>query len=194
MYLSKLTMNVSSREVRRDVGNPYELHRTLSRVLEGQDGRMLWRLETPAYGAPFVLVQSPAVPDWEALGRRYLRSAETKMFTPLFKAERGLYFRLRANPVVTREGKRSGIPDDEKVGWLTRKAEQGGFHLLGGRLLESGFVKARRRGAKVMLSVATFEGVLTVVDEMRFRETLEQGVGPAKAFGMGLLSVALLDD
>lgn len=194
MFLSKLTLNVSSREVRRDVGNPYELHRTLSRVLEGQDGRVLWRLETPTHGAPFVLVQSPAVPDWEVLGGRYLRSAEIKVFTPLFKAERGLYFRLRANPVVTREGKRSGLPDEEKVGWLTRKAELGGFKLLGGRVLETGFVKARRKGATVMLSVATFEGALSVVDEVRFREVLEQGIGPAKAFGMGLLSVAPLDD
>lgn len=194
MVLSKLTLNVSSREVRRDVSNPYELHRTLSRVLEEQDGRILWRLETPPYGSPFVLVQSPAVPDWNMLGARYLRAVEVKAFTPLFMAGKGFYFRLRANPVVTREGKRSGLPDKEKVAWLVRKAELGGFNLLGGRVLEEGVVWARRKGEKVNLSVATFEGVLTVEDKARFRQTLEQGIGPAKAFGMGLLSIAPLED
>ena len=194
MYLSKLALNVSSRDVKRDISNPYELHRTLSRVLEGHDGRTLWRLETPPYGAPFILVQSAEMPDWEALGTRYLREAEVKAFTLRFTTGRGYYFRLRANPVVTREGKRLGLPDDEKVPWLARKAEQGGFKLLGGRVQETGVIKARRKGAKVTLSVATFEGVLVVVDDVLFRQTIEQGIGPAKAFGMGLLSVAPLDD
>ena len=194
MFLSKLTFDVRHRDVRRDVGNPYELHRTLSRALEGMGGRVLWRLETPPYGAPFVLVQSPNMPEWEALGGRYLREAEIKRFMPIFKADRGYYFRLRANPVVTRDGKRLGLADDEKVAWLTRKAEHGGFKLLGGRVLETGVITARRKGGKVTLSVATFEGVLTVTDEGRFKETLEQGIGPAKAFGLGMLSVAPLED
>ncbi len=194
MFLSKLVLDVSSRDVKHDVGNPYELHRTLSRVLEGHEGRVLWRLETPAFGPPFVLVQSPVMPDWEVLGTRYLRKAEVKAFAARFQAGRGYYFRLLANPVVTREGKRFGLPDDAKVSWLARKAEEGGFKLLGGRVQETGVIKARRKGAKVTLSVAAFEGVLVVKDDVLFRQTLVQGIGPAKAFGMGLLSVAPLDD
>lgn len=193
MILSKLTLDVRSRDVRRDLGNPYELHRTLSRVFEHHEGRVLWRCESPPLGEPFLLVQSPELPDWTELGERYLRAIEAKAFTTQFKEGEGFYFRLRANTVSTSDGKRSGLPDDKKGAWLARKAEVGGFNLLGGRVLESGIVTARRKGNKVTLSVAMFEGVLVVNDEKRFKETLEQGVGSAKAFGLGMLSIASLD-
>lgn len=35
-----------------------------------------------------------------------------------------------------------------------------------------------------------FDGVLTVTDPDTFRQTVAAGIGPAKAFGFGLLSVA----
>jgi CRISPR-associated protein Cas6/Cse3/CasE subtype I-E len=35
-----------------------------------------------------------------------------------------------------------------------------------------------------------FDGLLTVVDPVRFVQTLETGVGSAKGFGFGLLSIA----
>jgi CRISPR system Cascade subunit CasE len=35
-----------------------------------------------------------------------------------------------------------------------------------------------------------FEGLLTVIDPERFCQTLAAGIGSAKAFGFGLLSVA----
>jgi len=196
VFLSKLVLDVRSRAVRRDLGNPYELHRTLSRVLEDQEGRILWRVETPQHGPPLVLVQSPEAPEWRGLEReRYLRTpGEVKGFTPRFGAGQRFYFRLRANTVVTRQGKRSGLPDEAKGVWLARKAELGGFKLLGGRVLESGVVRARRGGTKVTLSVATFEGGLEVVEEERFTQALVGGIGPAKAFGMGLLSLAALGD
>jgi len=35
-----------------------------------------------------------------------------------------------------------------------------------------------------------YDGLLEVLDEERFRESLLSGIGPAKAFGFGLLSIA----
>ena len=35
----------------------------------------------------------------------------------------------------------------------------------------------------------TFEGILTVTDAARFRETLTQGLGRGKAYGNGLMTV-----
>lgn len=51
------------------------------------------------------------------------------------------------------------------------------------------FRKARG-GPLVTIDTATFEGVLTVVDAERFREMLLGGLGGAKAYGCGLLTVA----
>jgi hypothetical protein len=39
-----------------------------------------------------------------------------------------------------------------------------------------------------------FEGLLRVTDKDAFLETLTHGIGPAKAFGFGLLSVAAVSD
>lgn len=35
-----------------------------------------------------------------------------------------------------------------------------------------------------------FDGILTVTDQALFRTTLEKGIGSAKGFGFGLLSIA----
>ena len=41
----------------------------------------------------------------------------------------------------------------------------------------------------VTLLQATFEGVLTVTDAAAFRNALTKGIGRAKAYGMGMLTV-----
>lgn len=58
-------------------------------------------------------------------------------------------------------------------------------------------ITARRReefgkagGQRVMLDTATFEGVLAVTDAERLREVLLTGIGRAKAYGCGLLTLA----
>lgn len=51
--------------------------------------------------------------------------------------------------------------------------------------------KANENGSHDMTHLAVvFEGILTVTDPVAFRQTLACGIGPAKAFGFGLLSVA----
>ncbi|EIV92930.1 type I-E CRISPR-associated protein Cas6/Cse3/CasE [Frankia sp. QA3] len=49
-----------------------------------------------------------------------------------------------------------------------------------------------RTGRRVVLNTATFEGAIRVSDPARARETLLHGVGPAKAYGCGLITLAPL--
>lgn len=49
-----------------------------------------------------------------------------------------------------------------------------------------------RRGATVTISKATYDGRLTVVDPEALRRALTDGVGPAKGYGCGLLTLAPL--
>ncbi|MEW6230192.1 MAG: type I-E CRISPR-associated protein Cas6/Cse3/CasE, partial [Bacillota bacterium] len=46
------------------------------------------------------------------------------------------------------------------------------------------------RRSPLTFAAVEFEGHLTVLDPERFRETLRRGVGPGKAYGFGLLSIA----
>ncbi|MFN9291987.1 MAG: type I-E CRISPR-associated protein Cas6/Cse3/CasE, partial [Planctomyces sp.] len=71
MYLSRLVLNRAKRDVQRDLGSLYELHRTLMRgfpdVAEGGAGRVLFRLEISREddGEAAVLVQSQHEPGWD---------------------------------------------------------------------------------------------------------------------------------
>ncbi|TAN82758.1 MAG: type I-E CRISPR-associated protein Cas6/Cse3/CasE [Gallionella sp.] len=75
--------------------------------------------------------------------------------------------------------------------WLAERAENGGFELES--LNVEGYHQQRlyKRGAEqpIYLSTVEFSGILRVADAGKFIKRLHQGIGPAKAFGCGLLLV-----
>lgn len=104
-------------------------------------------------------------------------------------------------------GKRVEIRrEEERLAWLGRQGrERLGFELAEARVVpgldagELGRVPAavanpagvlRSWDRKLTLATALFEGELRVTDTGAFREGLARGVGPGKAFGCGLLSLA----
>lgn len=123
-------------------------------------------------------------------------------------------FRLTANPVHSirrKEGeptKRTAhITARHQATWLLGKQSQCGFEIapkeVGARLLEHGdehqlvvrdkrdlqFAKASERRT-VTLTAVTYDGRLTVTDPEALRRTLTQGLGKAKAYGCGLMTLA----
>lgn len=203
MHLSRLTFNPRSRQARRDLAHPYELHRSLLQAFPGADqggpGRILWRLETDRESGRegvSVLVQSHHRPCWEPLAARpgYLLCApESKPLQLHIHPGQRLRFRLRANPTVKRDGKRLGLRQgEEQRAWLQRKADAGGFSIDGVRLVDEGLVRMRKGagGTTMTLCAVRFDGLLVVTEANAFRDTLAAGIGSAKAFGFGLLSVA----
>src|SRR5262249_28437292 len=104
MFLSKLLLNTRDRQARRDLTQPYEMHRTLWWAFpDNAPGRILFRVDPDRTGSrPVVLVQSDLRPQWERLadrGSRYLLAPpDFKAFQPSFTNGQRLRFRLRANP------------------------------------------------------------------------------------------------
>jgi CRISPR system Cascade subunit CasE len=203
MYLSKLSLNPqpNARAVQRDLASPYELHRTIMRAFPGQDaggpGRVLFRLETTRAGEPpVVLVQSEKQPDWSPLRQQsgYLwEPPKSKELALQFRPGQRLRFRLRANPTVKRwaEGKRHGLlREEDQRNWLVRKAARCGFRLPDFVVRSSRrVVSGSGKNSPTHLAV-DYEGILEVTDPAAFLEALAAGIGPAKGFGFGLLSVA----
>lgn len=201
MYLARLRLNPRSGCVRRDLGNPYDMHRTLTRAFAGRDGhvlpRFLWRLHVDAsWAQPEILVQSACEGNWSELEStpEYLMCpAENKQVpvdTWLYK-ERPFRFRLRANPTVFRSGKRLGlIGEDAQVSWLRQRSARHGFQVESVLVTGTEVMKAFKGGKRVTLRTATFDGLLLCTDVEMLRDALVQGVGRGKAFGLGLLSLA----
>ena len=215
MYLSKLVLNPRHRQVQQEISHPYQLHRTIMRAFpealpEGE--RVLYRLESSARGRDLVLlIQSHTRPDWTFLQEKpayLLESPRVKTFDLRVKAGDVFRFRLQANPTVktqsTKTGKKTRVPlvrEEAQLTWLQRKGEQHGFRLPLGmeglpivRITKIGERKDtiyRKQGHElVTIYVVQFDGILQVVDVEKFMQAVRQGIGPAKGFGCGLLSVA----
>lgn len=173
---------------------------------------VLFRVDTSDSG-PMLLIQSVDPPDWDALelAPRALREPpQTKRFEPSFAEGQRLSFRLLARPSVRKSGdfgkkpnaKRKSGPrndcrnDEERLAWLRRKSGECGFAVesVGLTLLSfpafKSAVPAREKGGS--FTAVQFDGVLVVTDPDKLREAVRNGIGPQKAYGFGLLSLAPL--
>jgi len=163
-----------------------------------------------------VLVQSLHVPDWSRLPAGYVAHAvAVKSVREAYESIRNgmeLLFRLRANPVkrisdrnVTQDerwrGKRVELRrEEDQLDWLQRKGEAAGFRLVAVRTHPNvadvrlrdvaGTVVGISGARRLTFASVLFDGRLRVADADLFRQALEAGIGSAKAFGFGLLSVA----
>ena len=212
MYLSRLILNPRNRRVQREVAQPYQMHRSLMRAfpddLKEGDERVLFRLEPGRNGALTLLVQSWTLPDWswlaEPRARGYLLpvgepNPAVKEFDLQLHKGQTLAFRLRANPTARRtfddKKRRVGLyREEEQQAWLERKGEQGGFRLVSARTSGQDDVGDRIKGNqgthRLKLASVQFDGLLQVTDPDLLRQTVRQGIGSAKGFGFGLLSLA----
>jgi len=178
----------------------YRLHQLVMKGFTAYSStdRVLYRVEPEERnGQVTVLVQSLQMPDWSCFAdvTSGVASARVKDFSTTFKAGDTFSFRLRANPVVTRDGKRHGLIRDESLlEWLGKKEKKVGVRFCSMSVIDEGYVTGTKANQekqyRMSLKVARFEGTLEVVDPVIFRETFSSGIGPAKAFGCGLLSLA----
>jgi CRISPR system Cascade subunit CasE len=205
MYLSRLTLNTSRMAVLW-ISNPYRVHQRL-RMAGGQDPHLLFRIEENPPGSQQILVQSQQEPDWDQAFQDFPVLScrpEFKRFVPILKAGNSYRFRLLANPTTKRTIAAEGEPkkvrlgllnEDAQQNWLERKMGAAGCKVLTSRIVPQGFQHSRKNPAKdenrqTHLAVL-FEGILQVEDATLLHNALETGIGSAKGFGFGLLSLAL---
>jgi CRISPR system Cascade subunit CasE len=203
MYLTRIVLNIENRFARVDLANPYEMHSTLSRAFvvtpgaQEKPSAFLWRQELKL-NAPVVLVQSDSKPVWATVQERardWALDIAMKAIDLRQLCEPGaiLRFRLRANPTVSRQGKRHGLwKDEEQLAWLGRQSLRYGFRLREAVAInpEKIGVSRRKVSNRVVIQAVTFEGILEVIDREAFTKALSNGLGHAKFLGLGLLSVA----
>lgn len=204
MWISKLVLDLRSKAARRDLASPYEMHRTLSRAvsqaLKEKRERLLWRLEPVCrHERPVVLVQSLSNPDWSVLEEGYAEVFPPKEFQPALREGQELRFRLRANPSLRLKetGKRVALKTrDEKLAWLARRLNEGGFRLqieddrVLAVILHDTYLEISTGTHSIQVQAVLFEGVVRVENPCHAVHTLERGIGPGKALGLGLLSLS----
>ncbi|MEX1247564.1 MAG: type I-E CRISPR-associated protein Cas6/Cse3/CasE [Anaerolineales bacterium] len=214
MYLSRLILNPRSQQVRRELSDPYQMHRTIMAAFPENlpaGERVLFRIDGLDGGQSLaLLVQSQNPPDWNHLlqpGKHYLLEDDqgdnpaVKSFDPSLKEGQSFRFRLRANPTVKkdRDEKKQGrrvalLREEEQLAWLKRKMQACGADILGARVAHEGknVAQMHRPGQihKASLVAVRFDGILQVTEPEKFKDALRLGIGSAKGLGFGLLSLA----
>jgi len=173
------------------------------------EARILWRLDDEGRHT-FLYVTSPDAPDLNKLTEEAGWETAPGAVKPYGDFIRRLRvgsrwgFRLTANPVryTKRPGDRRGrrsphVTVGYQEEWLQEKARQHGFDLTEGD--GHSFILTKRRTLqftrsdstnRVTIATAQFDGELRVSDAEALRAALRGGIGPAKAYGCGMLTLA----
>ncbi len=190
--------------------NPYELHRQLWRLFPGVEREsrrnddearqgFLFRVEESLPGRPArLLMQSRQAPGAVA-GVNVIGARE---FHPKPAVGQRLAFLLTANPIKTivdeqrdakaaKKSEKCRVPlirEEEQREWLARKLIQAA-HIDTVDVLPHPPLHFRKGNRGGKLVTVTYEGTLRVNNPDALARCLENGIGPAKAFGCGLLLV-----
>jgi len=194
----------------------------LDQAGRGPNNRFLFRIDPRPGASPVIVVLSARKPDWGYAfqNARPLLAADpaVREYVPLFVSGHSLRFRILINlskkSMKHREGwideegrpkcqgKRVALtwnanerPEDVIVPWFSRKGEQHGFAVSECHVVHLGWVGGYRSDKEhLKFRSALLEGRLSVENPEQFGQSLRSGIGSAKAFGFGLLSVAPAGD
>jgi CRISPR system Cascade subunit CasE len=220
MFLTKIAINPRRRTALKFMSSPQALHAAVMAgfvdARPTEEGRVLWRLDAYDPHRVILFVASPDQPDFthlvEQAGWPTTETWTTRPYDPLLESlRRGQQwqFRLTANPV--RSGRRAGWTDTKPIGhvtvkqqerWLLDRAANAGFRLVHRQradaadddfdlaVIERSVRRFRRGDRHVTIAMATFEGHLEITDAAALRRSLTFGIGRAKSYGCGLLTLA----
>lgn len=200
MYFSKWLLK-SNRPT-----DPYQLHKIIWQLFpdKANDERsFLFRVESTRQNCgQHILLQSISQP--QATSEELVLLNGPKEVNLDIKAGNSYRFMLCANPtkkINDKNGKDKNqgkvrvplIHDEEIVAWLKRQlsgsAEVDSVELFQKNLLH--FYKSKSGDKHIgKIQTVTFLGILTVEDPELLFTKISNGIGPAKAFGCGLLTLA----
>lgn len=198
MFLSKVDL------APRWAQEPYQWHRALWQLFPRRPDAVrdfLFRTEPETSGGHLqVLLQSAVAP---VDGSDGVSLRATKPFTPTLRQGQRLRFHLVANPVKTirdaqeRKNARGEIKPcrvplirgDQQEQWLRRKLD-GAAELQTVEIANRPAIYFHRQGNAGKVVPVRFDGILDVKNPERLLELMRIGIGPAKSFGCGLLSLA----
>lgn len=209
--LTKIVANPSHQHVRQDLRDVQRMHHVLTTLACPPDfgpssraaASLLYRVEHTATGL-HILMQSTTQPDPARLTSGYAIAATTDLGPLLDHLDTGMHVRYRiiANPTKCssrgsgHRGERRPLAGDEAVTWWERKANNSGLQLdnientthakLTGNRSKNG------QSVRLTITTTTFEGTAHITEPAAVQDAILTGIGRARAYGCGLLSLAPL--
>lgn len=175
--------------------NPYNLHKLLWQAFPNMPTErrpFLFRLDgQPRSRFREVLMLSRTEPvNTEA---ENLELTACKAFRPEFQQGQKLGFKIRANPVKRLKEERKRVPyirEEEQINWLKRQLQTAAEIDSKNILIEGRQdIYFKKDGKAGKIATVGYTGMLEIIEPTTLNELLQKGIGPAKAFGCGLLLV-----
>ncbi len=210
MFLSRIELDTKRRSTMKALTSPNILHGAIEQSYSGPRERRLWRLDQLQHHL-YLLLLSPNKPDLTNIVNQFgfpdrNPRWETRSYGLLLDSVKDATrwrFRLVANPIKcckpSQDDKNRGqihahITSAHQSEWLLQRCQNYGFSLNPDQFLVVGsqwyrFHKGNQRKSPVTILAVTYEGILTITNAVRFQQTLQEGLGRGKAFGMGMLTI-----
>jgi len=192
LYLSKISVSCENSLP----NNVVDVHKLIKSVLPNPSKRELFRIEpiNPKSFSKDIIVQTQDRPAWEKLNSPDIQ-VKSKSISPVFDKGQVFKFRLRGNPTKDENGirriRRALLTKDEQLTWISRKATENGFSIKEAQVSNEPLIKAQHKEQCLIIKPALFEGTLEITDVKLFNNAFLNGIGHSKAFGCGLLSLAV---
>lgn len=205
--LTQIIVNPHHPRVERDLADTHRMHQQMLRLCCRDDfgpgsraaAGVLYRVDT-THSQTAILVQSLTAPDTSTLPSGY-DHAQTKDLEPLLnRLANGSRVRYRIACAPSRakhingkrSGKRYGLSGEDAARWWKRAADKAGLALESTHICDERRLSGRSRGRDVPLHwMVQFDGTATITNPDTTREAVTTGIGPGKAYGCGLLSLAI---
>ncbi|PWG66653.1 type I-E CRISPR-associated protein Cas6/Cse3/CasE [Bifidobacterium callitrichidarum] len=198
-YFTQMQLDPVDRRTRRGVASPERIHAILTTAIGSTGERILWRLDRMKTGMLLYMVSttrpSRNILDAE-LGCRSFKICDYDEY--LANIQRGTIwrFRLEANTTHKVDDKNIPLYGSDAVKWLDKRSQANGFHMTRNRLMDVEAVIVndttkvfQRKGRTVTLASSVYDGFISVDDPEKFTKMLKNGVGRAKGYGFGLMTV-----
>lgn len=204
MYLSLIKIDVKSYKARQCLSNAYDMHRSIlswfddiSSDTPRKDLGVVYRLVASSKAINLYVLSSnePKIDKIHESGFDFIDKKDISHVSENLINGRQYAFDLLACSTKKEksEGKNSKRvflkTREERLEWLRRKGEQNGFRLVS--VEEKGQEKFRINKKSISTDEihtgVRFCGELEVIDETLFKNAFENGIGPGKSFGFGML-------
>ena len=203
MYLIKIELELSNPGMRAALRDCQKMHQLVTGLFSAarKDAEILYRCRVR--GALAELYMYSAVPiDTQRIlpGMRLAGQRDITSWLMSMEAGdiQGFQILTAPNKKIAGEGSKNSRrrmlrTQEERLNWLSRKAEQGGFRILCAD--ESTAQKivgqhASEAGGRFMIDAYCYTGRLQITDAEAFRRSIQEGIGPEKAYGLGMLLLA----
>lgn len=214
MYLSRVKIDQFNRHNLRELKHLGCYHGWIessfpTEKAEAEKTRKLWRIDT-LNNEYYLILLSETAPDMALLEKYGVKGSGSSKnydkFLDSLKQGMRAKFRIKLNAVKSysdretykKRGQVKPVPLAELKSFFLERTQKNGFEVQKdefdvsqriNEFFQHSNPKDKEKPDRINLASVTYEGILTITDLEKFKQTLQKGIGKKKAYGFGLLTI-----